>query len=133
MLKPRVFIIIPVHNRREVTLACLANLQQTGDLANFQVVVVDDGSTDGTAEAVRSSYPEVKILSGDGNLWWAGAIALGMQYALDQEAKYIFWLNDDCLPQGNCLPKMLEFLQQQPRAVVGASCWEKSTSYTYGC
>jgi len=75
MLKPRVFIIIPVHNRREVTLACLANLQQTGDLANFQVVVVDDGSTDGTAEAVRSSYPEVKCLAmaicgGQGRSLW---------------------------------------------------------------
>jgi GT2 family glycosyltransferase len=105
----------------------LAQLRDTGDLAKFQVVVVDDGSIDGTAEAVQRNYPEVTLLYGDGNLWWAGAIALGMQYALDQQAEYIFWLNDDCLPQGNCLSKMLEFLQERHMAVVGARCLEKSS------
>ena len=105
----------------------MAQLRDTGDLAKFQVVVVDDGSIDGTAEAVQRNYPEVTLLYGDGNLWWAGAIALGMQYALEQQAEYIFWLNDDCLPQGNCLSKMLEFLQQQHMAIVGARCLEKSS------
>ena len=127
MLAPKVFIIIPVHNRREITLACLGKLRETGVLANFQVVVVDDGSTDGTAVGIEHNYPEVKILYGDGNLWWAGAIAVGMQYALDQKAEYIFWLNDDCFPQGNCLSKMLEFLQERHMAVVGARCLEKSS------
>lgn len=123
----KAFVIIPVHNRCEVTLACLNHLQQNGDLSNFQVVVVDDGSTDGTTEAVQRNYPSVQILCGDGNLWWTGAIALGMQYALEQQAEYIFWLNDDCLPQENCLAQMLEFLQQRDTAIVGARCIEKST------
>jgi len=127
MSESKAFVIIPVHNRCAVTLACLAQLRDTGDLAKFQVVVVDDGSIDGTAEAVQRNYPEVTLLYGDGNLWWAGAIALGMQYALDQKAEYIFWLNDDCLPQGNCLSKMLEFLQKRHMAMVGARCLEKSS------
>jgi|YNPMSStandDraft_2_1061718.scaffolds.fasta_scaffold131259_1 GT2 family glycosyltransferase len=40
------FIIIPVHNRKSITLKCLDNLEKNGDLARFRVVVVDDGSTD---------------------------------------------------------------------------------------
>ncbi len=127
MAKPKPFVVIPVHNRCAVTLGCLGQLRENGDLANFQVVVVDDGSTDGTAEALQRNYPEVTILYGDGNLWWAGAIALGMQYALEQKAEYIFWLNDDCLPQGDCLSKMLVFLQQRPMAMVGARCLEKNS------
>jgi Predicted glycosyltransferases len=127
MFEPRVFIIIPVHNRRETTLGCLGQLQDNGDLAIFQVVVVDDGSTDGTSAVIQERFPQVHILRGDGNLWWAGAIAFGMQYALEQQAEYIFWLNDDCLPQGNCLAKMLEFLQERHMAVVGARCLEKSS------
>jgi len=41
---------------------------------NIQVIIVDDGSSDRTAEEVAENYPEVTILEGDGNLWWTGAI-----------------------------------------------------------
>jgi len=69
-----IYIIIPVHNRKSLTLACLKNLKTNGDLQKYQVIVVDDGSSDRTAEEVAENYPEVTILKGDGNLWWTGAI-----------------------------------------------------------
>jgi GT2 family glycosyltransferase len=71
-----VYIIIPVHNRKQITIACLENLNTCGDLQKYRVIVVDDGSKDGTAEAIREQYPMVEILTGDGNLWWMGAIAV---------------------------------------------------------
>jgi len=122
-MKQSVYIIIPVHNRKAFTLACLENLKTNGDLQKYQVIVVDDGSSDRTAEEVVGNYPEVTILKGDGNLWWTGAIALGMQYAYDQGATNFIWLNDDCLLETNTLDLIVEFLRSHPNAIVGAACY----------
>ena len=91
-------VIIPVHNRREVTLRCLERLESDGVFAWASVVVVDDGSTDGTGAAVRARHPAVILLPGDGDLWWGGAIRMGMEYAGREGAACFLWLNDDCLP-----------------------------------
>lgn len=116
-----VYIITPVYNRKEITLACLKHLSECGDLQRYHMVIVDDGSTDGTADAIRTHYPEVIVLTGSGDLWWTGAMALGMQYAYDQGAEYFFWLNDDCLPTENALLQMEHFMRQQADTLVSAS------------
>ncbi|WP_019504094.1 glycosyltransferase family 2 protein [Pleurocapsa sp. PCC 7319] len=119
--KESAYIIIPVYNRRQITLSCLERLQSTGDLSRYQVVVVDDGSTDGTKEAIESLYPEATVIVGDGDLWWTGAIALGMQYGYERDAKYFIWLNDDCLPEPNALPQLVAFMEQHPDTIASAS------------
>lgn len=129
------YIVIPVHNRKEITLKCLQHLKQCGDLQQYQTIVIDDGSTDGTAEAIDRLYPEVTILTGDGNLWWTGAIALGMKYAIKQQEEYIIWLNDDCLPAQGTLDTLLEFLQTHPNSIAGAACYlgDTNTLVENGC
>ena len=119
--KESAYIIIPVYNRREITLTCLEGLKKNGDLQRYHLVVVDDGSSDGTKEAITESYPDVAVLTGDGNLWWTGAIALGMEYAYEQGAEYFIWLNDDCLPEPNALPRIVTFMQQHPGTIASAS------------
>lgn len=123
LLKHSVYVIIPVHNRQEITLECLTRLNEYGDLDRYQIVVIDDGSTDGTKEAIYQHYSNVIVLIGDGNLWWTGAIVLGMQYACQQGAKYLIWLNDDCIPSSDTLSKLVDFLQEYPDSIVGASCY----------
>src|ERR1044071_9943972 len=78
---PAIYIIIPVHNRLEATRRCLESLRNQM-FTRFQILLVDDGSTDGTSEFVKENYPDVMLLTGDGNLWWTGAINLGIRYAL---------------------------------------------------
>lgn len=104
-------IVIPVHNRKAITLRCLERLRESGVLAWATPLIVDDGSTDGTSEAVREQYPEAVLVVGDGNLWWTGAVALGMQRSLDRGSSLIFWLNDDCLPE----PGTMELLARRSR------------------
>ncbi|AFY36220.1 glycosyltransferase family 2 protein [Calothrix sp. PCC 7507] len=121
--KEPVYIIIPVHNRKQTTLTCLEDLEKNSDLQRYHVVVVDDGSTDGTAEAIRELYPEVIVLSGNGDLWWTGAIAKGMEYAHQKGAEYFVWLNDDCLPDDDTLPQLVEFLKNHPDTIAAPTCY----------
>ena len=101
-------IIIPVHNRREISLRCLDHLRDLGVTDWAGITVVDDGSTDRTADAIRERFPEVRILSGDGALWWGGATRLGMKAAMAEGADFVFWLNDDCFPEAGALERLLE-------------------------
>ncbi len=121
-----VFVIIPVHNRKDLTLGCLANLKACGVLASASVVIVDDGSTDGTSDAIRANYPGTTILRGDGHLWWTGAIVLGMKHAYEAGAQFIVWLNDDCRIEPGALAGLVEFCANDPNTIVGSQGVESS-------
>jgi GT2 family glycosyltransferase len=58
-----IYIIIPVHNRKALTLACLKNLKTNGGLQKYHVIVIDDGSSDRTTKKFAENYPEVNISS----------------------------------------------------------------------
>jgi len=94
-------IIIPVHNRLEQTKECLQILKSLKDspffqLNTVQIIIVDDGSTDGTPDFIQSAFPHVIILQGDGNLWWSGSMNLGIKYALNELGceVILLWEND---------------------------------------
>ncbi|QUS59311.1 glycosyltransferase family 2 protein [Synechocystis sp. PCC 7339] len=123
-----VFIIIPVYNRREITLKCLNILKGNGDLDKYHVVVVDDGSIDGTSQAIAEKYPQIIILQGDGNLWWAGAIRMGMEYACKKGAEYIIWLNDDCFPKQGTINTLLFLCNQNHNLMIGSQCIDPETT-----
>ena len=119
-------IVIPVHNRRELTHNCLLSLQKQ-TYKNFSVIVVDDGSTDGTSEMMQKEFPEVTIIKGDGNLWWTQATNIGIKFSLQQTTDYIFTLNDDTEASEDLLEKMVQWSQQYPAALFGAFAKNKLT------
>ena len=126
-MRARPFILIPAHNRRTLTVACLATLRANGDLAECGVIVVDDGSGDGTGDAVRAEFPEAVVLRGDGNLFWTGAIALAMREAAGRDAGTLFWLNDDCRPRPGALRSLRECLEKNPNSIAGPRCVDAAT------
>jgi GT2 family glycosyltransferase len=73
-----IFIVIPVHNRRDFTRECLLSLRKQ-TYKNFKVIIVDDGSMDGTGDMIEKDFPEVIPLKGDGELWWTGATNMGVE------------------------------------------------------
>jgi GT2 family glycosyltransferase len=75
----RLYILLPVHNRRQTTV-CFVEALKLQTWRGFQLILIDDGSTDGTADAVRAIHPEVEIISGDGTWWWAGSLDQGCRY-----------------------------------------------------
>ena len=86
----RVEIITPVHNRRDITLQCLKSLARINSNAlDIHIIIVDDGSTDGTSEAISANYPQVEIIKGDGNLWFTAGTNRGIEAALKHNPDYI--------------------------------------------
>lgn len=123
--------VTPVHNRRDITLECLRSLLAV-DLSgiDLSITIVDDGSTDGTSEAVAAEFPEVNLIRGDGNLWYTGGMNAGMKAALEREPDYILGFNNDSTFDKNFLTSMIGVATSVPRSVVGAVLinWEDKHS-----
>ena len=124
-MKP--WIVIPVHNRRALTLACAQNLDTVGAFQKSHVLVVDDGSTDGTAQALGETFPQIEILRGSGDLWWTGAITAGMSHAFAHGASAVCWLNDDCHLQLDTLDRLQTIARENPRALIAPTCVADAT------
>jgi GT2 family glycosyltransferase len=113
------YIIIPVFNRWHYTRECLESLRaQTSQ--DFRTVVVDDGSTDETAAALARDYPEVAVVTGDGNLFWTAGVNRGIQHALALGADRVMTLNNDVVAAPDFVAQMLAAATQHPTAVLGA-------------
>jgi GT2 family glycosyltransferase len=89
---------------------------------DYKVVVVDDGSTDGTAEMLKDEFTDIKVLRGDGNLWWAGAINKGIDYALSvcDEEDYILVLNDDLIVPPDYFTNFVSLAATHPDTLIGS-------------
>jgi GT2 family glycosyltransferase len=84
-------------------------LNQKGiDDIDLSVYLLDDGSTDGTSDAVKQKYPIVKILHGDGTLFWNGGMRVAFAEAMKSNYDYYFWLNDDTFLYYDSLKRMLD-------------------------
>jgi glycosyltransferase involved in cell wall biosynthesis len=112
-------IVIAVHNRIAHTVQCLQSIRRS-TFKKFAVYVVDDGSTDGTQAVLAERYPEVKVLQGDGNLWWTRAVNAGVRRALRDGARYILLLNNDNLLSQHTLEELLRVSQLHNDAVTGS-------------
>lgn len=125
-----VWIVIPVHNRRATTARCLGHLSESGVLAWARVLVVDDGSSDGTRSMLEQDFPCVQVVAGDGQLWWTGAIRLGMETAIEEGAGCIVWLNGDTLPQPGALEQLVR-LAAERTAICGGVSRTPSDAFVY--
>ncbi|MBU1920653.1 glycosyltransferase family 2 protein [bacterium] len=94
-MNPSVYLLILTWNSKKHILECLESVQRL-DYDNLHVVVIDNGSSDGTAEAVRDGYGDKMTLIENGeNLMFARGNNVGIKYALEQKADYIMLMNDD--------------------------------------
>lgn len=117
----RIAVVVPVHNRKNITLNYLRQMREISPVqASLDMVIVDDGSTDGTAQAIREHYPDVTILQGDGNLWWTGAVNVGVQHALNGHYDYVLIMNDDLDLDKDFLVHLMKVVTSNSSALVSS-------------
>lgn len=128
-------IIIPTYNRKKLLSSFLEILSKQ-TVKNFITVVVNDGSTDGTTELLDEKYPEVIQLKGDGNLWWTGAINMGIKYVIDNHptVKAVILQNDDVVVEANWVELLVSCAERNKGALIGcvAVDYENPSIITYG-
>jgi GT2 family glycosyltransferase len=125
-----IYIITPVYNRIKFTRNYLKALESQTD-KNFKVIIIDDGSTDGTSEMIEKEFPNVILLKEKGNLWWAEATNIGVRYALINDAKYIMTLNDDTIPTPDYIKQMIFWSKQKPNVLLGAFALNIATNKSF--
>jgi GT2 family glycosyltransferase len=128
--------LITCHNRKDKTLACLEALFQNTLPEDYllDVFLVDDGSTDDTAQAVKAHYPQVNIIVGDGNLYWTRGMHKAWQTSAQTKVyDYYLWLNDDTYVFKNALTALLSAADstENKAIIVAACCSETNDELTY--
>ncbi len=123
------YILLPVHNRKKITerfIDCL--LQQT--YHNYHLILIDDGSTDGTAEMVETMVPTTTVIRGDGSLWWAGSLQQGYLWLKKQNINdndTLVILNDDVIFEPDYLEIGIDALQQHSKALIISIAYSNET------
>jgi GT2 family glycosyltransferase len=116
----RVEIVAAVHNRKSITLQCLRSLERIDRTGlDVHVVIVDDGSTDGTSEAVREQFPTIELVAGNGDLWYTEGTNTGARAALNHDPDYLLLINDDSVFDRRFLACLVETAEAHPRSIVG--------------
>lgn len=105
-----IIALMTCHNRREKTLASIGRFMSCELPEGYarKVVLTDDGSVDGTADAVKAAFPDVVIEKGDGSLFWNRGMLRAWQRALQLEPDFVLWLNDDTLLYHDALSYLIE-------------------------
>ena len=116
----KVHILLPVHNRSNVTehfIDCLA----AQSYSNYHLILIDDGSTDGTDEMVQAKIKNLTVLKGLGDWWWAGSLQQGINWLEQHGAEdrdIVMFANDDITFEADFLQKAVGILENLDGALL---------------
>jgi N-acetylglucosaminyl-diphospho-decaprenol L-rhamnosyltransferase len=130
---PHLSIIIPIYNRLAITKEGLSFVQKAINKFNslpaaekrysVDLIIVDDGSTDGSPEWISENYPEVTVIKTPGNLWWTGSANFGIRHAMAarKDLAGIIMQNDDVVVEEDWMIAMAEAITRKPEAIIGCA------------
>jgi len=127
--RPPILIILPVHNRRATT-ALFIRCLRAQTYANWHLLLIDDGSTDGTADMVRSEISKLTVLRGIGSWWWAGALHQGYRWLGAQPSHLddlVLIINDDTEFEPDFLEKAVQVMK--PRSLLLAQLYNQAGEF----
>jgi hypothetical protein len=111
---PKVSIIILNWNGLNDTIECLDSVYRL-EYPNFEVVVVDNCSTDGSVGNISREFPQAFLIENSKNLGFTGGNNVGMKYAMRVGADYVWLLNNDTVVEPHTLAKLVEEAEQSPQ------------------
>jgi GT2 family glycosyltransferase len=140
---PDVSVVVVSFNTRDFVLPCLEALYRETRGVEFEVIVVDNASRDGSADAIESSFPQVRLLRSERNLGFAAANNLA---AGEARGRYLLLLNPDTIVRAGTLAAVLRLAERQPEARIyggrtlfadgtlnPTSCWGRPTIWSVFC
>lgn len=117
---PKVYILLPVHNRRALTALFVDSLvKQT--YSNYHLILIDDGSTDGTAEMVQARITNLTVLKGNGDWWWARSLQEGLNWLKKNTplpSDIVLMINDDVSFGPEFIENGVGFMQKYPQTLL---------------
>ena len=118
--QPKVFIIILNWNNLQDTIECLESVKKL-DYHNFEIMLVDNGSTDGSIQVLEKRYPEIILLKNERNLGFAVGNNNGIEKAMELGCEFIFLLNNDTTVDRDCLKELVKTAVSDSRiGIVGS-------------
>lgn len=110
---PKIYAITLNWNGKTFLAECLKSLQQM-DYPNFEIIVVDNGSTDGSIELIKNEFPRVTLIENGENLGYAKGFNVGLEHAYRQGADYFLILNNDTVIDRMALPFLVDVAETDP-------------------
>ena len=125
----KIHILLPVHDRKEETNKFIKNLKQQ-TYENYHLVLIDDGSTDGTAEMALAELPQTTVIKGQGKWWWGGSLHQGYKWLKEHKLPIndiVLIINDDVTFEPDFLQKAVALLSANPRTLFLAKSYSQET------
>ncbi|UCH58745.1 MAG: glycosyltransferase family 2 protein, partial [Anaerolineales bacterium] len=127
---PVMSIVLVCWNNKDYLEPCLRSLYDGGLSSSFDVVVTDNGSTDGSQAMLAEKFPHVRIIQNDHNVGLGKASNQGIQAT---QGRYVLLLNNDTLVNASALDSLVDFLEQNPEAgAVGGKLLNPDGSFQSG-
>ena len=140
---PDITIIVVSYETCEMTIACIRSVIAQAVMARYELIVVDNASTDGSAAAIRAAFPEVRLIALDENIGFARANNLAARHARGQR---LLLLNPDTIILDHAIDRLHAFAEARPECGIWggrtvfadgtlnpASCWSRATLWSIFC
>lgn len=118
MNEMKVSVIIPNYNGKHFIKGCVESLQKQ-TFQDFEIIIVDNASSDGSVEYIREQYPFVRLIEMETNTGFDGAVNAGI-YA--SKAPYVFLLNNDTECESTCIEELYHGIKKSKKIFSVASC-----------
>ena len=118
-----IHVIIPVHNRIDLTINCLNSLRKQDIYDQLNIIIINDGSTDQTENYLSQKFTDVKVVNSDGSLYWGGAINLGIKHVLKicKELDWVLLVNNDVELKFNSISSLIRISNDYKRKCLSAA------------
>lgn len=110
----RVSVVVLNWNGWRDTLACIASLQLL-EYGNFEILIVDNGSTDGSVAHIKRAVPSLEVLQTGSNLGFGGGCNVGIRHALARGAEYVWLINSDATVDAGALSALVQLAETDAR------------------